>query len=53
MNNNNNNLCSDRDEMISHVISECGKLVQKEFKNRHNLVGKDIHRKLYKKFKFA
>ena len=28
-------LCGDRDEMISHKISECSKLAQKENKTRH------------------
>ena len=28
-------LCDDRDETINHIISECSKLVQKEYKIRH------------------
>ena len=44
--------CGDRDEMINHMISECCKLVQKEYKTRHNLIGKVIHRETRKKFKF-
>ena len=36
-------LCGDRDETINHIISECSKLAQKEYKTRHNLVGKVIH----------
>ena len=35
-------LCSDRDEMINHMISECSKLAQKEYKIRHDWVGKRI-----------
>ena len=45
-------LCSDRDETINHIISECSKLVQKEYKTRHDWVGKVIHWKMCKKFKF-
>ena len=32
-------LCGDRDEMINHIISECSKLSQKEYKARHDWVG--------------
>ena len=44
-------LCVDRDETINH-ISKCSKLAQKEYKTRHNWVGKVIHRAMCKKFKF-
>ena len=40
--------CSD----INHIISECCKLAQKEYKTRHDWVGKVIHWKLCKKLKF-
>ena len=43
-------LCGDRDETINHIISECSKLAQKEYKTRHNWVGKVIHREMCKKF---
>ena len=36
-------LCGDRDETINHIISECSKLAQKEYKTRHDWVGKVIH----------
>ena len=36
-------LCGDRDEMINHIIRECSKLAQKEYKTRHGWVGKVIH----------
>ena len=36
-------LCSDRDETIHHIISECSKLTQKEYKTRHDWVCKVIH----------
>ena len=45
-------LCGDRDETINHIISECSKLALKEYKTRHNLVGKVIHWELCKKLKF-
>ena len=44
--------CGDRDETINHIISEYGKLVEKEYKTRHHWVGKGIHWVLCKKFKF-
>ena len=33
-------LCGDRDETINQIISECSKLAQKEYKTRHNWVGR-------------
>ena len=36
-------LFGDRDETINHMISECSKLAQKEYKNRHDWVDKMIH----------
>ena len=36
-------LCGDPDETINHIISECSKLAQKEYKTRHEFVGKGIH----------
>ena len=47
-----NRLCSDRDETINHIISECSKLALKEYKTRHDWVGKVIHWEMYKKIKF-
>ena len=32
-------LCGDRDETINHIISECNKLAQKEYKTWHDLDG--------------
>ena len=29
-------LCSERDETINYIISECSKLAQKEYKTRHD-----------------
>ena len=45
-------LCSGRDETINHIISECSILAQKEYKARHDWVGKVIHWEMCKKFKF-
>ena len=45
-------LCGERDETINHVISECSKLAQKEYKTRHDWVGKMTHWELCKKLKF-
>ena len=45
-------LCGDRDETINHIISECRKLAQREYKARYDWVGKVIHWEMCKKFKF-
>ena len=45
-------LCGDRDETTNHIISECSKLAQKEYKARHDWVDKVIHWEMCKKFKF-
>ena len=50
--NSNCRLCGNRDETINHIISKCSKLAQKEYKARHDWVGKVIHREMCKKFKF-
>ena len=38
--------------MIYHIINEYSKLVQKEFKTRHDWIREEIHRELCKKMKF-
>ena len=45
-------LCGDRDETINHIINECITLEQKEYKTRHDCVGKKIHWEMCKKFKY-
>ena len=45
-------LCSDKDETINHIISECSKLAQKKYKTKYDWVGKVIHWEMCKKFKF-
>ena len=42
--------CGDRDETINHIISECSKFPQKEYKARHDWVGQVIHWQMSKKF---
>ena len=43
-------LCGDRNETINHIINECNKLAQKEYKTTHDWVGKVIHWGLCRKF---
>ena len=45
-------LCNDRDETTNHIISECSKIAQREYKTRHDWVGKVILWEICKKFKF-
>ena len=45
-------LCGERDKTINHIISECSKLAQREYKTRHDWVGRVIHWEICKKFKF-
>ena len=45
-------LFSDRDEMINHIISECGKSARREYKTGHEWLKKVIHWELCKKIKF-
>ncbi len=34
--NSRSSLCSDRDETVNHIISECSKLAHKEYKTKHD-----------------
>ena len=36
-------ICSRTDETINHIVSECPKLAQREYKRRHDWVGRRIH----------
>ena len=45
-------VCNDTDKMINHIIRKCSKLAPKEYKTRHDWVGKVIHWELCKKFQF-
>ena len=40
------------DKSIDHVVSGCSKPEQKEYKRRHNNVGRIVHWKLAKKYNF-
>ena len=42
----------ERDETVNQIISKSSKLVQKDYKTRHDWVGKVIHWELCKRFKF-
>ena len=43
-------LCGYRDETLNHILSECSKLAQKEYKTRHDWVDKRIHWEMCKEF---
>ena len=45
-------LCGVRDETINYIISGCSKLAQKEYKARHDWVGKVVHLEICWKFQF-
>ena len=45
-------LCGNRNETINHVISDCSKLTQKEYKTMHDWVDKVIYWELCKELKF-
>ena len=36
-------LCGEKRETISHIVSECKKLAQKEYKRRHDNVARIVH----------
>ena len=44
--------CKKADESIGHVVSDCSKLTQKEYRRRHDNLGKVIHLKLARKCTF-
>ena len=35
-------MCGTRNETISHIVSECGRLAQKGYKRRHDSVGRYV-----------
>ena len=45
-------VCRKVDESIDHIVSGCSKLAQKEYKRRHNNLGKIVHWKLARKCNF-
>ena len=42
-------MCGEREETVQHIICECKKLAQREYKRRHNTVAKLVHWKLCEK----
>ena len=42
-------MCGKREESVQHIINECEKLAQKQYKRRHDNVAKKIHWELCKK----
>ena len=42
-------VCRKVDESIDHIVSGCSKLAQKEYKRRHDNLGKLLHWKLARK----
>ena len=45
-------VCRKIDESIDHIVSGCSKLAQKEYKRRHDNLGKIVHWKLARKCNF-
>ena len=45
-------MCGEKGETISHLVSECSKLAQREYKQRHDNVAKYIHLLLAEKYGF-
>ena len=43
-------MCGTIIETVNHIVCECSKLAQKEYKRRRDWVGKKIHWDLWKKF---
>ena len=43
-------MCGEKGETVSHIICECSKLAQKEYKRRHNNVARIVHREICKKY---
>ena len=42
-------MCGEKGETISHLVSECGKLAQREYKKRHDNVARYVHWQLCSK----
>ena len=46
-------MCGERDESITHLIAECKKLAQKEYKQRHDNIARIVHLELCQKLGFV
>ena len=45
-------MCGERDETVSHVVAECKKLVQPQYKAwRHDRLAVEVHRNMCKRYK--
>ena len=42
-------MCKEADETVTHIICQCRKLAQKEYKRRHDKVARALHWELCKK----
>ena len=42
-------MCGERDESVTHLIAECKKLAQKEYKQRHENIAKIVQLELCQK----
>ena len=45
-------MCKQNNETISHIVSGCPKLAQKEYKKRHDNVARAVHCNLSEKYGF-
>ena len=43
-------ICGERDKSITHLISECKNLAQKEYNQRHDNIARIVHLDLCQKF---
>ena len=46
-------MCGKADETVNHILSECNMLAQREYKRRHDCVGRKIHWELRRKYGLA
>ena len=43
-------LCGKKGEIVNHIVCECKKLAQREYKQRHDNVAKVVHWKLWENY---
>ena len=43
-------MCNEKEETVSHMLSECEKMAQTEYKKKHNNVAQLIYWNLWKKY---
>ena len=43
-------MCGKAEESVTHVLNECSKLAQKEYKRRHDLFGTKIRWEICRKY---